>query len=62
MQKDIFISYDMPHRLAIVEKNNEMFLAHQTSADYINQYQVEGHPVLEKVGNLFSALASELTS
>ena len=62
MQKDIFMSYDMPLRVAIVEKENEMFLIHQTSADYINQYQVEGHPVLEKVENLFSALASELTS
>ena len=62
MQKDIFMSYDMPLRLAIVEKDNEILLIHQTSADYINQYQVEGHPVLDKVDSLFSALSSELTS
>ena len=61
MQKDIFMSFDMPLRLAVVEKENETFLLHQTSVDYSNQYQVEGHPVLEKVENLFTALASELT-
>jgi uncharacterized protein (DUF302 family) len=61
MQKDIFMSFDMPLRLAIVENENETFLLHSTSADYSNQYQVEGHPVLEKVENLFSALALELT-
>jgi uncharacterized protein (DUF302 family) len=62
MQKDIFMSFDMPLRLAIVEKGNETFLLHQTSADYSSLYQVEAHPVLEKVENLFAALASELTN
>ena len=61
MQKDIFMSFDMPLRLAVVQKDNETFLLHQTTADYSNQYQVEGHPVLEKIESMFSALTSEIT-
>jgi uncharacterized protein (DUF302 family) len=60
MQKDIFMSLDLPIRLAVVEKNNETFLLHQTTADYSKQYQVAGHPVLEKVENLFSILVSDI--
>ena len=60
MQKDIFISLDLPLRLAVVEKDGEVVLIHQTTDDYIGNYQVEGHPVLEKIEGLFAALTSEL--
>lgn len=60
MQKDITISFDLPLRLAIVDKNGQTMLIHQTTEDYCQNYQVEGHPVLEKIESLFSALVSEL--
>jgi uncharacterized protein (DUF302 family) len=62
MQKDIYMSFDLPLRLAVIEKGSETFLLHQTAADYSNQYQVQGHPVLEKIESLFSVLTSELSS
>ena len=61
MQKDIFMSFDLPLRLAVVEKGDETFLLHQTATDFSDQYQVAGHPVLEKIENIFSALTSEIT-
>lgn len=61
MQKDITISLDLPLRLAIVDKDGDTLLIHQTTEDYCKNYQVENHPVLKKVESLFSALASELT-
>jgi len=60
MQKDIAMSLDLPLRLAIVDDNGQTILIHQTIEDYCKNYQVEGHPVLEKIESLFSALASEL--
>lgn len=60
MQKDIYMSLDLPLRLAVVEKENKTFLLHQTTAEYANLYQVEGHPVMENIENLFSAIAEEL--
>ena len=61
MQKDIFMSLDLPLRLAIVEKDGQALMIHQTTEDYSGSYQVENHPVLEKIEGLFSALASELS-
>jgi len=59
MQKDIAMSLDLPLRLAIVEKDGQTLLIHQTSNDYINNYHIENHPVLEKIEGLFSTLAAE---
>lgn len=61
MQKDITMSLDLPMRIAIVDNNGETQVLHQTTNDYTRVYQVEGHPVLEKVEGLFATLASELT-
>ena len=60
MQKDIAISFDLPLRLAIFDKDGQTMLLHQTSEDYSRDYSVENHPVLEKVETLFATLASEL--
>jgi uncharacterized protein (DUF302 family) len=61
MQKDITMSFDLPLRLAIIDKDGQTMLIHQTSDDYCKNYQVENHPVLEKVESLFAALAAELS-
>ena len=61
MQKDIFISFDLPLRLAVVEKEGKTFLLHDTVADYNNKYQVEGHPVLDNIEKLFTAITAELS-
>ena len=61
MQKDITMSLDLPLRLAIVDKDGQTILIHQTREDYCSNYQVESHPVLDKVESLFAALASELS-
>ena len=61
MQKDITMSIDLPLRLAIIDKDGQTMLIHQTTEDYCKNYQVEGHPVLGKVESLFAALASELS-
>jgi len=61
MQKDITMSLDLPLRLAIVEKDQQTILVHQTTEDYAQFYQVEGHPVLKKIKMLFAALVSELS-
>jgi len=50
MQKDITMSLDLPLRIAIVEDGE----------DYCNNYQVENHPVLEKIESLFATISSEL--
>jgi uncharacterized protein (DUF302 family) len=61
MLKDIFMSLDLPIRLAVVEKNDKTHLIHLSTEDYSRQYKVEGHPVLEKIDNMFAALTAELT-
>jgi uncharacterized protein (DUF302 family) len=61
MQKDISMSLDLPLRLAVVDKDGQTMLIHQTTEDYCRNYQVEEHPVLEKIESLFAALASELS-
>ena len=60
MQKDIRMSIDLPLRLAIIDKDGQTLMIHQTSEDYCRNYQVASHPVLVKVESLFTALASEL--
>lgn len=60
MQKDIAMSLDLPLRLAIVDKDGETLIVHQTSEDYCRNYQVENHPVLTKVDELFATLVSEI--
>ena len=60
LQKDIFMSLDLPLRLALVEKDGQTILIHQTNEDYINNYHLENHPVLVKIERLFSTLISEL--
>ena len=59
MQKDIAISLDLPMRIAVVDDGGQTLILHQTSEDYSN-YDVQDHPVLDKVASLFEALASEL--
>ena len=61
MQKDITASLDLPLRLAIVESDSQTLLIHQTSDDYISNYQLEGHPVLDKIEGLFTTLVDELS-
>lgn len=61
MQKDITMSIDLPLRLAIIDKDGQTLLIHQTTEDYCRNYQVESDPVLVKVESLFTALASELS-
>jgi uncharacterized protein (DUF302 family) len=60
MQRDIAMSLDLPLRLAIVDKDEQTMLIHQTTQDYCRNYQVENHPILEKIESLFVALASEI--
>lgn len=60
MQKDIAMSLDLPIRLAIVDNDGETLIVHQTSDDYCRSYQVENHPVLKKIEELFATLVSEI--
>lgn len=60
LQKDILMSFDLPLRLAVVEHEGETLLLHLTAAHYGSRYQVQGHPVLDKIDALFSTLTSEL--
>jgi len=60
MQKDISMSLDLPLRLAIVDDDGETLIIHQTSEDYYRNYQVENHPVLKKIEELFATLVSEI--
>jgi len=60
MQKDIAMSLDLPLRIAIVDINGQTNIIHHTTKDYCNNYEIEGHPVLEKIETLFSTLISEL--
>lgn len=60
MQKDITMSLDLPLRLAIVDDEGETFILHHTSSDHINNYNIEGHPVLGKIEALFETLVSEI--
>jgi len=62
MQKDITMSFDLPLRLAIVDRDGDTLVIHQTSSDHEKNYQVQNHPVLEKIDALFLALVSELSS
>ncbi|WP_420588862.1 DUF302 domain-containing protein [Bacterioplanoides sp.] len=62
MQKDITMALDLPIRLALVSNGGQTQLLHQTAADYSSQYAVEGHPVLEKIEELFAALEAELSN
>lgn len=60
MQQDIMISLDLPLRIAIVDKDGETLIINQTVDDYCRDYQVENHPVLKKIEELFAALVSEI--
>ena len=60
MQKDITMSLDLPLRLAIVDNDGETLICHQTSDDYCRDYQVENHPVLKKIEELFETVVSEI--
>lgn len=60
MQKDIAMSLDLPLRLAIINDDGQTTLIHQTSADYCRDYQVENHPVLNKIEELFETLTSKI--
>jgi uncharacterized protein (DUF302 family) len=62
MQKDIFMSLDLPLRLAVVEAGDDTWLIHQDSSDYTSLYQVQGHPVLDKIDALYTTLIDELTT
>lgn len=60
MQKDMLISFDLPLRMAIIESDEGTLIVHQTSEGYCRDYQVENHPVLEKITQLFDTLLLEL--
>ncbi len=62
MQKDITMSFDLPIRIAVVEHEGETLVIHQTSDGYCSQYDVDNHPVLDKIEQLFAALLLDLTS
>jgi len=62
MQQDIHVSFDLPLRLAIVERDGSSVLIHPTADDFSSRYNVaENHPVLQAVGALFDALQSRLS-
>jgi len=56
MQDDIFISFDLPLRIAIVEKDNETYLLHHTTQDYDREYQLNKRDVLDLIEGLFTAI------
>ena len=60
MQKDIAMSLDLPLRIAVVDDEGKTMIIHQTTEDYCASYNVEGHPVLEKVESLFSGITSAM--
>jgi uncharacterized protein (DUF302 family) len=62
MQKDITMSFDLPSRIAIVERDGETLVLHETPESYAVRYQVHKYPVLAKVDELFSFLTSELSA
>jgi len=61
MQKDIAMSLDLPLRIAVVDMEGQTVLLHQTTEDYCQHYQVENHPVLEKIAALYETLITELS-
>lgn len=61
MQKDICASFDLPMRVAIVDEGGETYLLHNSSSDYVREHRLEGHPVLEKIDDLFAALTAHLS-
>lgn len=60
MQKDITMSLDLPLRIGIVESEGETYIVHHTSQDHCKYYNVEGHPVLAKIDDLFETLILEM--
>lgn len=62
MQKDIAASLDLPLRISVVEDGGDTLVVHMSTEDYCRNYQLEGHPVLEKIEQLFAALISELSN
>lgn len=61
MQKDITVSLDLPLRLALIEKEGQTRLIYQEKKDYTSNYQLEDHPVLDKIEGLFATLANVLS-
>jgi len=62
MQKDITMSLDLPLRIAVVDRDGKTEIIHQTTENYISQYDVNNHPVLDKVEALFAGLISEVSA
>ena len=60
MQSDITMSLELPLRVAFVEIEGSTFLLNQTSEVYQANYNVIGHPVLEKIEQLFTAMSNTL--
>ncbi len=60
MQDDIFISFDLPMRIAVVEKDNETYLLHHSTQDYDKEYQVSKRDVLDNIERLFDAIKAEV--
>jgi uncharacterized protein (DUF302 family) len=60
MQRDIMLGFDLPLRLAVVEKDGTTILIHQTIDDFTSKDLLDGHPVLGKIEQLFSSLAKAL--
>lgn len=61
MKKDIFMSFDLPLRLSVVDKEGDTYLLHNTADNYADMYDVGVHPVLDKITALFSTMNLELT-
>lgn len=61
MQKDINVSLDLPLRLAVVEQGDHCLLIHHTNEIYSTHYDLDHHPVLGKIDDLFNTLANELS-
>ena len=61
MQQDIRISFDLPLRLAIAEREGGCVLMYPAAEDFASRYDVAAnHPVLQAVGALFDRLQSKL--
>jgi len=60
MQENILASFDLPLRVAVVNKDNKTYLVHQKTDSYSENYQLDSHPVLDKFENLFAAITTEL--
>ncbi len=61
MQKDIVVSFDLPLRIAVAETSEGTVVIYPEQSDFEQNYDLQGHPVLQAVTEMFAALAARLT-